>query len=78
MDPSELEPERLTISEGAVEVELGRFDGHAEAVVPQLSETAEKLREADNDDEAAIFDTQIEFVQVAELADGVAEWMSNL
>ena len=78
MDPSELEPERLTISEGAVEVEIGRFGVAVEAVVPKLSETAEKLREADNDDEAAIFDTQIEFVQVAELADGVAEWMSNL
>ena len=77
MDPSELEPERLTISEGAVEVELGRFGVAVEAVVPKLSETAEKRREAGND-EAAILDTQIELVQVAELTDGVANWMSNL
>jgi phosphoenolpyruvate-protein kinase (PTS system EI component) len=54
-------------------VEIGRFGVAVEAVVPKLSETAEKLREAGNDDEAAIFDAHTELVQDAELADGLAE-----
>lgn len=43
-DPGELKPERPTIPEAAVEEELRRFDAAVEAVVPKLSETAEKLR----------------------------------
>lgn len=59
-DPGELKPERETISEGTVEEELARFEAAAETVVAKLSETAEKMREAGNEDEAAIFDAHIE------------------
>ena len=76
--PGELKPERQTIPEDAVEEELRRFDEAVEAVVPKLSETADKLREAGNDNEAAIFDAHIELVQDPELADGVAERVRRL
>ncbi len=74
----EFEPERETIPEGSVEEEISRFEAAVEAVVPQLSETAEKMREAGNEDEAAIFDAHIELAQDPELADGVAERVRNL
>jgi phosphotransferase system enzyme I (PtsI) len=74
----ELEPERASISEDEVEKELKRFDEAVKAVVPKLSETAEKMREAGNEDEAAIFDAHIELAQDPELADGVAERVKNL
>ena len=48
------------------------------AVVPKLSETAEKMREAGNEDEAAIFDAHIELAQDPELAEGVTERVKNL
>ncbi len=77
-DPGELKPERETIPEGAVEDELARFEAAVESVVPKLSETADKMREAGNEDEAAIFDAHIELAQDPELADGVAERVKSL
>ena len=77
-NPGELKPERETIPEDAVDEELRRFEAAVEAVVPKLSETADKLREAGNEDEAAIFDAHIELVQDPELAEGVAERVRNL
>src|SRR5918998_2640382 len=77
-NPGELEPERKTIPEDAVEAELKRFREAVAAVVPKLEETAEGLREAGNEDEAAIFDAHIELVQDPELADGVEERVRNL
>lgn len=75
---AEFKPDRETISEGAEEEEIERFKGAVEAVVSQLSETAEKLREAGNEDEAAIFDAHLELAQDPELADGVKERVKNL
>lgn len=77
-DPGELKPERETIPEDSVEQEISRFEAAVEAVVPKLSETADKMREAGNEDEAAIFDAHIELAQDPELAEGVAERVRNL
>lgn len=55
----EFKPDRETKSEGTAEEELDRFYQAVEIVVPQLSETAEKLREGGNEDEAAIFHAHI-------------------
>ncbi len=74
----EFEPDRETIPEGTEEGEIARFEEAVQAVVPKLSETAEKLREAGNEDEAAIFDAHIELAQDPELADGVEERVKNL
>ena len=76
--PGEFKPDRQTIPEGTAEAEIARFEEAVQAVVPQLEATAEKLREAGNDDEAAIFDAHIELAQDPELADGVAERVKNL
>jgi phosphoenolpyruvate-protein phosphotransferase len=76
--PGELKPERETIPEGTADVEIEHFQRSVEAVVPKLSETAEKMREAGNDNEAAIFDAHIELAQDPELAEGVAERVRNL
>lgn len=72
------EPERTNISESEVEDELARFEAAVEEVAPKLSETAEKMREAGNEDEAAIFDAHIELAEDPELAEGVAERIRNL
>ncbi len=72
------EPERTSIAESEVEDELARFEAAVEAVAPKLSETAEKMREAGNEDEAAIFDAHIELAEDPELAEGVAERVRNL
>ncbi|MDQ3303541.1 MAG: phosphoenolpyruvate--protein phosphotransferase, partial [Actinomycetota bacterium] len=76
--PKEFKPERRTIPEDTVEEEIARFEQAVKAVVPELEETAEKLREAGNDNEAAIFDAHIELAQDPELASGVAERVKNL
>ncbi|MBA3610894.1 MAG: phosphoenolpyruvate--protein phosphotransferase, partial [Rubrobacter sp.] len=76
--PKEFKPERRAIPEDAVEEEISRFEQAVQAVVPQLGETAEKLREAGNENEAAIFDAHIELAQDPELASGVAERVKNL
>ncbi|CAN5143159.1 phosphoenolpyruvate--protein phosphotransferase [soil metagenome] len=75
--PGEFKPERESIAAGTEEEELRRFESAVEAVVPKLSETAEKMRENGNDNEAAIFDAHIELAQDPELADGVAERVRN-
>ncbi len=77
-DAGELEPDRASISEEEVEKEIERFDEAVQAVVPKLSETAEKMREQGNEDEAAIFDAHTELAQDPELADGVKERVKNL
>jgi phosphotransferase system enzyme I (PtsI) len=69
----EPEPEREVIPEGAVEAELGRFRDAVEAVVAKLSETAERLRAAASDDEAAIFEAHVEFAEDPELTSGVED-----
>jgi phosphoenolpyruvate-protein phosphotransferase (PTS system enzyme I) len=71
--PGELEPERETISEGAVEEELGRFRRAVETVVRKLSATAERLGASGSEEEAAIFEAHIEFAEDAELTSGVEE-----
>ncbi len=76
--PGELKPERETIPEGTADTEIEHFQRSVEAVVPKLSETAEKMREAGNENEAAIFDAHIELAQDPELAEGVAERVRNL
>ncbi|MGB3681642.1 MAG: phosphoenolpyruvate--protein phosphotransferase [Rubrobacteraceae bacterium] len=77
-DAGELEPDRTSISEEEVETEVERFDEAVQAVVPKLAETAEKMREQGNENEAAIFDAHTELAQDPELADGVAERVKNL
>lgn len=58
--PEDLSPERESIPQGDVEGEISRFRAAVEAVLPKLSETRDKLHEAGNEDEAAIFDAHIE------------------
>jgi phosphoenolpyruvate-protein phosphotransferase (PTS system enzyme I) len=74
----EPEPERERIPEGAVEEELGRFRGAVEAVVARLSETAERLRAAGSEEEAAIFEAHVEFAEDPELNSGVEERVRDL
>ncbi len=74
----EFKPDRETIPEGTAEEEIRHFEAAVGAVVPKLSETAEKMREAGNEDEAAIFDAHIELAQDPELAEGVTERVKNL
>ncbi|WP_047865011.1 phosphoenolpyruvate--protein phosphotransferase [Rubrobacter aplysinae] len=75
--PGEFKPERETIVPGTEEEEVQSFDNAVESVVPKLSETAEKMRDNGNDNEAAIFDAHIELAQDPELAEGVAERVRN-
>ena len=74
----EFKPDREKIPEGTEEEEIERFSQAVEAVVPKLAETAGKMREAGNENEAAIFDAHIELAQDPELADGVAERVNDL
>jgi len=76
--PAEPEPARKNISEGAVEEELERFRGAVEAVVSKLSETAERLDAAGNEEEAAIFEAHVELAEDPELASGVEERVRDL
>ena len=76
--PAEPEPARKNISEGAVEEELERFRGAVEAVVSKLSETAEQLDAAGNEEEAAIFEAHVELAEDPELASGVEERVRDL
>ena len=71
-------PERERIPEGAIEEELGRFRGAVEAVVARLSETAERLRAAGSEEEAAIFEAHVEFAEDPELNSGVEERVRDL
>jgi phosphoenolpyruvate-protein phosphotransferase len=72
------EPERTSIDEGEVEVELRRFRDAVEVVVGRISETAEGLRESGNEDEAGIFDFHAEMAEDPELDSAVDERVKNL
>ena len=74
----ELKPERESISEDEVVAELERVEGAIEAVAEKLSATGERLRDAGNEEEAAIFDAHIELAQDPELTSGVEERVRNL
>src|SRR5215211_8163800 len=76
--PAEPEPARKNISEGAVEEELERFRGAVEAVVSKLTETAERLAAAGNENEAAIFEAHVELAEDPELASGVEKRVRDL
>jgi phosphoenolpyruvate-protein phosphotransferase (PTS system enzyme I) len=73
----ELEPDRRSITNDAVEEELVRFRHAVEAVVGRLSETAERLRAAGSE-EAAIFEAHVELAEDPELSEGVEERVRNL
>ena len=77
-EAGELEPDRTSIGEEEVEDEIKRFEDAVPVVVQKLSETAEKMREEGNENEAAIFDAHTELAQDPELADGVKERVNNL
>lgn len=77
-NPGEFEVRRQTIAEGTAQAEIERFEAAVRAVVPKLSQTAQKLRDAGNANEAAIFDAHIELAQDPELADGVAGRVGGL
>jgi phosphotransferase system enzyme I (PtsI) len=74
----ELEPERENISEDKIEEELARFRGAVEAVVRKLSETADRLREDDGEEEAGIFEAHVEMAEDPELHSEVEERVRNL
>ncbi|MDQ4083863.1 MAG: phosphoenolpyruvate--protein phosphotransferase [Actinomycetota bacterium] len=74
----ELKPERESISEDEVGAELERVEGAIEAVAEKLSATGERLRDAGNEEEAAIFDAHVELAQDPELSSGVEERVQNL
>src|ERR687885_18909 len=74
----ELEPERKTIPEDAVEAELKRFRRAIEVVAGKLSETSERFREAGNEEEAAIFEAHVELADDPEVSEGVEERVRNL
>src|SRR5918993_1476323 len=76
--PHELKPERESISEDAVEDELKRFKNAVEAVVREISETAERLREGGSESEAGIFEAHAEMAEDPEFQDGVEERVRNL
>jgi phosphoenolpyruvate-protein phosphotransferase (PTS system enzyme I) len=74
----EPEPERERISGDAVEEELQRFRLAVEAVSARLSETAERLSAAGNENEAAIFEAHVELAGDPELASEVEERVRSL
>ena len=74
----ELKPERESISEDEVGAELERVEGAIEAVAEKLSATGERLRDAGNEEEAAIFDAHVELAQDPELSSVVEERVRNL
>jgi phosphoenolpyruvate-protein phosphotransferase (PTS system enzyme I) len=76
--PHELKPERESISKDAVEDELKSFTNAIEAVVRDLSETAERLREGGGEKEAGIFDAHAEMAEDPEFQEGVEERVRNL
>jgi phosphoenolpyruvate-protein phosphotransferase (PTS system enzyme I) len=76
--PTELKLERESISKDAVEEELKRFKNAIEAVVRDLSETAERLREGGSEKEAGIFDAHAEMAEDPEFQEGVEERVRSL
>ncbi len=78
-NPGELEPERKSIPEEAVEAELERYRRAVEAVVARLSETSERLSgSGSEEEEAAIFEAHVELAEDPELSSGVEERVRNL
>ena len=77
-NPGELEPERKSIPEEAVEAELERYRRAVEAVVARLSETSERLSGSGGEEEAAIFEAHVELAEDPELSEGVEERVRNL
>ena len=73
-----LEPERERIPEDAVEAELERFRDAVEAVVRRLSETGDRLRESDDEEEAGIFEAHVEMARDPELYSEVEERVRDL
>ena len=71
-------PERTSIDEGQVATELQRFEDAVEAVVAEISETADGLRASGNEDEAGIFEFHAEMAEDPELASAVEERVKNL
>src|SRR5215204_5504944 len=76
--PHELKLERESISKDAVEDELKRFKNAIEAVVRDLSDTAERLREGGSESEAGIFEAHDEMAEDPEFQEGVEERVRNL
>ena len=76
--PSEPKPERATILKEAVEEELTRFGNAVEAVVRELSETAERMREGGNESEAGIFEAHAEIAEDPEFQSEVEERVRGL
>lgn len=76
--PVEPKPERETISENAIEDELGRLRATIEAVKKKLSETAEEMRAGGSEDEAGIFDAHVEMAEDPEFYSGVEELVRDL
>jgi phosphoenolpyruvate-protein phosphotransferase len=76
--PHELKLERESISKDAVEDELKRFKNAIEAVVRDLSETAERLREGGSESEAGIFEAHAEMAEDPEFQEGVEERVRSL
>ena len=76
--PGELEPERERISAEEVEAEISRFGEAVEAVVESLGKTRDRLAEAGNEDEAAIFEAHAALAEDPELYSGVEERVRNL
>ncbi len=73
-----LEPERERITAKAVEAELERFQGAAEAVVRRLSETGDRLRESGSEEEAGIFEAHVEMARDPEIHSEVEERVRRL
>jgi phosphoenolpyruvate-protein phosphotransferase (PTS system enzyme I) len=73
-----LEPERERIPEDAVEAELKRFRDAVEAVVRRLSETGDRLRASDDEEEADIFEAHVEMARDPELHSEVEERVRDL
>ena len=76
--PTEVEPERETITEEEVERELERFREAVEAVARELAQTAQRLREGGSESEAGIFDAHVEMAEDPEFQSEVEERVRGL
>ena len=76
--PGGLDPEREGISAEEVEGEISRFEQAVGVMTMSLGETRERLAEAGNEDEAAIFEAHAELAEDPELHSGVEERVRNL
>jgi phosphotransferase system enzyme I (PtsI) len=76
--PTETKPERETIPKEAVEEELKSFRNAVEAVVRELSETAEQLRAGGSESESGIFEAHAEMAEDPEFQSEVEERVRNL